>query len=788
MFSGLISSTRDRVLLAVCAAFVCATPALAQQKVTVALIEDGPVYQFAEVRKLFVDELLALTRGEFDVEIVPMSGGWTREGIAAAFDEAYANPDIDMVLVFGFTANQTNASRERYPKPTFLPLVFDADLMGAPVAGRTSGKRNLNFLTEEEHLAEELQTYQRIRPYENAVILIDALILESLPQVRAVTSTIAASAGIGLDYVTHDGADHNLIDKIPAGTDAVIYTGLPRLPPEDFNRFAAGLIERNIAGYSLADRASVERGLLASQTVESDWLRLARRNALNMQAVMLGERASDQPVYFEGKSELTINMATARALGLSPRFDVLSEATILNAEPEAEGPNLDLETVARMAIDSNLDLSAAELDLAIAGRNVSIARSSLLPQIAAGASATERREPADPNFALFPERSIDGSLTLNQNIYSDDVYANLDIQRLNEEATAAGLTAFQRDVIFEATLAYVDALRAETVLKIRQDNLSLTKSNLETAEDRVRVGSTSRADVYRWQSNLASARSDVLRARATVIQAREALNRVLNRPIDAPFQLTPAAADDPFTMSTELFEELVSSPQVFDWVVDWVVNRALDHAPELRQIDALIEAKEREARNRRRDYWLPDFALSTQYADNFSQSGVGSGGIGDGDYDWSISLNASIPLFSGGRRRAELSRTELELKRLRFELSSAEDKLIQAIRAAMHSLQASSTSIELSREAADAARRNLSLVTDAYTQGTLGIIELLDAQNQSLSADLAANNAIYDFVADALTMQRASSSFDFLRTPEEKEFMNRRFEAYIRDRRAETPR
>ena len=131
---------------------------------------------------------------------------------------------------------------------------------------------------------------------------------------------------------------------------------------------------------------------------------------------------------------------------------------------------------------------------------------------------------------------------------------------------------------------------------------------------------------------------------------------------------------------------------------------------------------------------------------------------------------------------------KLELRRLRLELESAEEKLVQSIRAAMHVLQASSANIGLSKEAASAAAKNLELVTDAYAQGTVSIIELLDAQNQSLSADLSANNAVYDFIADALNMQRASSSFDFLRTPEEKERMNRRFERFINDRRAEARR
>ena len=186
--------TRIRTL-ALALVGVVAVAAHAAPTVRVAVIDDGPVYQFAQVRELFVDELLALTRGEFDVEIVSFSGGWTREGIGKAFDDAYADPAIDMVLVFGFAANQINVSRETFPKPTFLPLVFDLELMGAPVSGKQSGKRNLNYLAERASLASELRTYQRVMPFESAAILIDGLILESLPQLDQASEAVSRETG-----------------------------------------------------------------------------------------------------------------------------------------------------------------------------------------------------------------------------------------------------------------------------------------------------------------------------------------------------------------------------------------------------------------------------------------------------------------------------------------------------------------------------------------------------------------------------------------------------------------
>ncbi|MEO0997715.1 MAG: TolC family protein, partial [Pseudomonadota bacterium] len=576
-----------------------AAVAAVAEPVRVAFIQDGPIEQFEEVRDLLIDELFALTRGEFDVEIVTVGGGWTRQGIEQAFADAYADPGIDLVLGFGFATNQIMVSRERFPKPTFLPLVFDATLTNAPGDGVTSGKRNLSYLAERVTFEEELGTYLRIVDFQYAALLVDELILESIPEIRGTIRAAGAALGIRFHLIAHDGVDHDLLARLPGDIDAVIYTGLPRLPGAAFDTLVQGLIERRLPGFSLADQSAVLRGLLASETVETDWRRLARRNALNMQAVLLGEPASAQPVYFEGRQELTINLATARELGLSPRFDVLSEATLVNAEPPAQGPEFTLAEVGRLALEANLDLRAAAIDVETSRSDLRIARSALRPQLSLSGATTRRREAAPGTPALFPDRITDGALTLSQNIYSDDTYANLDISRSLADAAGAGFTAASLDTVRFAGLAFIDVLRARTLLDIRRQDLTLTKSNLDLARDRVRVGTATNADVFRWQSNLANARAAVLRARAGVDQSREALNRVLNRPLDAPFQVGAVAARDPFVVRTETFDELVNSPRTLYWLIDYLVDLAL---PRPRQFGAPPPAAEQRQREiQRRD-------------------------------------------------------------------------------------------------------------------------------------------------------------------------------------------
>lgn len=100
----------------------------------------------------------------------------------------------------------------------------------------------------------------------------------------------------------------------------------------------------------------------------------------------------------------------------------------------------------------------------------------------------------------------------------------------------------------------------------------------------------------------------------------------------------------------------------------------------------------------------------------------------------------------------------------------------------MEVARASLTGIGLARQAADAAAKNLELVTDAYARGAVSIIDLLDAQNAGLNAEELATNATYDYLVDLLEVERAISSIELLGTPETSAAFFVRLEKYFRER------
>jgi len=746
-----------------------AMPGQAQEKVVVAVVLDGPSGRLANQQQLYVDELLVLTANEFDVEIREFIGDWSRESTLSTIDAAYADPDVDLVLIIGVVSNQVVATRSVFPKPTFLPVILDTGLLRTGPKDGTSGVPNLNYLTAYANFADDLDTLSRFKPYRNLVLFVDESLSNAIPQLRNAALDASSAKGITLIEVKHDGVDHRLMNRVPAETDAIFVAALPRMPAAEFADLIAAINAAKLPSFSFFGFIDVERGLLATDREPRDAGRQARLNALNMQAVMLGERTQDQPIAAAKKDQITINMATARQIGISPGFDLLSDAVLLNRVPEVTGDEYGLVEIARMAIEQNQDLLAETYGVQASLEEIARARANLLPQIGASGSYTARNDSPLVAAGLSPERSGDAEIGVDQLLYSDAASANLAIQKEIQKSRLASFDEFKLDVILTASTAYYAVLNARSQLAVQENNLRISKANLELAENRVSLGSSTAADVYRWQAEVARAQILVLNERAAENQAHVTLNRILHKPQGTRLALKEATFNEPFVMTRKDFDQLIASPADYATFSRFYIERALRQAPELEQLNAQIVAKQRDLTSQRRSYWLPDFSIGGRYTRNLGQSGLGAGPTaGENLDDWSVGLQATLPLFSGGLRKANVSRASYELRQLKSLRSSAEERVEETIRSQLYSAQAAYAQINLTAIAAEASRKNYDLVSDAYSRGAVNVIELLDAQETSLTASAASAESLYNFLSIIMAMQRAVGGYDYLLPPEER--------------------
>ncbi|MCH7664928.1 MAG: TolC family protein [Acidobacteria bacterium] len=768
--------------------------ALGDQPVRIGIVVDGPWDQNEAIQELTVREVTALTEGEFDVDFPDRAylvGDWTLATARSNINRLLEDPEIDMVITWGLIASHAVCCLGELPKPVIAPVLLDPVLQGLPFTDGASGVHNLTYVSLPDTLAEELETFRGIVPFRHVAILATAPLLESIPELVERTRKNLAGTGVNFEYIPTRESAEEVLGALSPEVDAVYAWPLFQFSPVEYRRLIDGLIERKLPAFSGLGGGDVEAGMLASAGSPDFFPKLARRVALNIQRILLGQDAGDIPVEFSVRHNLIINMKTARAIDVSPRWEVLIEAKLLHAEDIEGAYRLSLDKAVREALEINLDLLARRRQVSAGAQEIAIARSKLRPRLEASASTvTIDDDRAAASFGSQPERSVTASASLTQLLFSEPALANLSIQKRLQEAREHDFETLRLDIALDAATTYLNLMRAKALERVQRNNVERTRSNLEQAQDRRDVGVASAGEVFRWQSELAIARKSLVEAVGDRRAAEIAVNRLLHRRLESSLVTEEVSLDTPgFVTGQERFRVFIETPKGYGVFRDFIVLEGLGRAPELRRIDAGIAAQERLAASTKRALWSPTVAFRAALDEILSRGGAGSSGSGSAtlpfelptadESSWSLAIDATLPLFTGGSRSAERIQADIDLERLRLERAAAEERIEQRVRTALVRARASFVGIRLSNQAAEAARRNLDLVEDSYSRGVASLLDLLDAQTAALNAEEQAANALYDFLIDWLEAQRASNTFDFFAGEDERREWSERLDAYV---------
>jgi outer membrane protein TolC len=429
---------------------------------------------------------------------------------------------------------------------------------------------------------------------------------------------------------------------------------------------------------------------------------------------------------------------------------------------------------------------------------IKVARGNFLPQAGADGDFLIT-DPAVSNAFGQAQRQFTWGISGSQLLYSPAAHADLRFRRDTYLATEQDYMAARLDTMLEAGVAYLDVLRAKNNEGVNRDNLRLTRKNLALAETRNAIGVAGREEVFRWQTQIAESRSAVIGASALRNQAEIQLNRILNRQLEAPFRVPPP--EDVRAVTPGSDQRLVKYLQdawSFKVFREFMAKEAILNSPEIRSIDATISSRDELLKGERRQLGIPDIAVVGGFTHIPYAGGVGAnppvsqdGGSvipipGRQTFTWNVGATASLTLLDGTSNYARIRRTFREIDRLQTDRAVLAQRLEQDVRSALHQAGFSYANIALTRDAAEASARNLELVTDLYQRGAADIIQLVDAQNQALGAALAAANALYDFLIDALRVQRASGAFSLEGSEEERDDFIQRLDAFAAVKKRES--
>lgn len=398
---------------------------------------------------------------------------------------------------------------------------------------------------------------------------------------------------------------------------------------------------------------------------------------------------------------------------------------------------LELAEALELARRSNRDLQVAQARLREVQADVERALSGLLPRVSAQGKYTFNYPEVAVTFAasatttssvtLVPQNQVDGSLVASVPLLALPTYAALQGARLTYQAQQRQREVTEAQLLRTVVGAFVTAAAAEGILRARSHAIEVTGETLSTARARHQQGVGSRLQVSRAELAALQARQRLREARDARGAAHRALADLLL--LRTPFEVAPPPA-----LALDARGE------------DQLVAEALQRRAEIPALQAQIQAAEVQLRAARWR-WAPTVSatggLRVTNASGFAaQVFYATAGL---QLDWQ--------LFDGLERDALAHAAEAQLTAARHKLQQLRERIATSVRDAREQLQSKQEGLEVAVQSQRLAQESLAQVRSQQDAGSANQLDLLTAQDQLVSAEVAIEQARLDLCLQSLHLR-----------------------------------
>ena len=309
------------------------------------------------------------------------------------------------------------------------------------------------------------------------------------------------------------------------------------------------------------------------------------------------------------------------------------------------------------------------------------------------------------------------------------LWKSLEISGMDVELAVEKARASRLDMVTQVKNAYFATLLAKEAFDVYKHVYENALQNLEVTQKKYDSQKASDMELLRAKTTVANAVPNVYNAEGAVILALWQLKAVLGVDLDMNIDIAGKLED----WSQHMLYDIHQNEDI-----------SLDRNSTMKQL--AIQAEMLAQTVKVQQYAnIPSLAL----AFNFSLNAM-TNDFKFSEYKWTpysyVALSLNIPIFAGGKRHQAIRQAQNQYDQVQLQTVNTERQLKIAIRQQLNTMETSMKSYYAAIDAVSSAQKGYDIVAKSYEIGRSTLIEVNDAQLALTQAQLAASQAVYNFL------------------------------------------
>jgi multidrug efflux system outer membrane protein len=431
------------------------------------------------------------------------------------------------------------------------------------------------------------------------------------------------------------------------------------------------------------------------------------------------------------------------------QFPAAAQNAPIPSGPTAELPvryffaDPQLQALLQLALQNNRDLRVAVLNVAQSRAQYRISRAASLPTLQGSAGFTRESTSLGAEIPGFSSNatvvSSLWSASVGVSSYELDLFGAVRSQtaQVLEQyfATEEAQRAARVSLVGEVGTQYFTLRAAEEQLKLAQDTLESVQGSYELNRATFAAGASNELDLRQAEGQVETSQLAIRSYQLQISQARDELQLLVGSVL--PMALPPSLPfDEPHMMSA---------------IPAGLPSDLLEQRPDILQAEHTLKAANANIGVARAELF-PTISLTSSIGTTGAQlSSLFKAGSGE----WSFAPQISVPIFTGGRNRAQLEAARVSE---RIQVATYEKAIQSAFREVADALAETDNyaqQVQLEAALVVTERRRLTLATLRYQHGEDSYLNELTAQQDLYSAQQGLLQARFNRLASEVALYQA---------------------------------